>query len=114
MNDRNSVPLGWEGFEDLQEQAGRYIRRTWPGEGTTEQALGLAEEAGEVCRAVLKRIHGTRGTTEQWTAEIRKEAGDVVLVLLGLASYEGFSLAQAVVDRWAETEHRDPNHDPIA
>jgi NTP pyrophosphatase (non-canonical NTP hydrolase) len=68
-------------------------------------ALSIAEEAGEVCRAVLKRAHGKRPGTD-WTAEVRLEAADVVISLLSLAANEGWSLADAVVERWDEVSHR--------
>ena len=76
-------------------------------------ALVVSEEAGEVSRAVLKRKTGHRGTYEEWTAELRKEIGDVIIGLAYLASIEGFDLEQAIQDRWAVIQQRDWNSDPI-
>jgi NTP pyrophosphatase (non-canonical NTP hydrolase) len=80
---------------------------------TFHSGLLLAEEAGEVCRAILKRMQGIRGTRDEWTAMVRKECIDVQLVLLGIAHYEGFSLAGALSEFWPQIEARDVNHDPI-
>ena len=68
-------------------------------------ALCIAEEAGEVCRAVLKRSHGKRPDVD-WSAQLRDEVGDVVIGLLSLAANEGWSLADAVTERWAEVSQR--------
>ena len=68
-------------------------------------ALALAEEAGEVCRAVLKRAHGKRPGID-WTAEVRLEAADVLITLLSLAANEGWSLADALTERWSEVRTR--------
>jgi NTP pyrophosphatase (non-canonical NTP hydrolase) len=68
-------------------------------------ALALAEEAGEVCRAVLKRSHGKRPGTD-WTEQVRLEAADVAITLLSLAANEGWSLSDAIAERWAEVRTR--------
>ena len=69
--------------------------------------LGLAEEVGELCRAVLKREQGIRGSTEEWTAEIHKELGDCVIKLLDIAAYEGVDLAEVACSRWAVVSRRE-------
>lgn len=97
----------------LELASGTYAERSWPGETVVHAGLALAEEAGEVCKAILKREHGTRGSFGEWTQEVRKECGDVFLVLCDIAHREGFSLAQAVVDRYEEIVDRDLNHDPL-
>lgn len=68
-------------------------------------ALAVAEEAGEVCRAVLKRSHGNRPDTD-WNKNLREEAADVVITLLSLAANEGWSLSDAVAERWEEVRAR--------
>jgi NTP pyrophosphatase (non-canonical NTP hydrolase) len=97
----------------LELASGSYAARSWPGETVVHAGLALAEEAGEVCKALLKREHGTRGTFGEWTQQVRKECGDVFLVLCDIAHREGFSLAQAVMDRYEEIIDRDLNHDPL-
>lgn len=100
-------------LDALQLQVGPWVDAAWPGESVLHAALGVGEECGEVHRAVLKREHGTRGTYEQWTARLRQEAGDTVIALLDVARREGWSLLDAVAERWAEVSVRDLNHDPI-
>lgn len=75
-------------------------------------ALVIAEEAGEVCRAVLKREQGIRGTSEEWTAELRKELGDLIITAHALAGFEGWDLDEVVAERWATIARRDWRADP--
>lgn len=74
--------------------------------------LGLAEEVGELCRAVLKRAQGIRGTREEWNEEIRKELGDCVIKLLDIAAYEGVDLVQVTAARWDSVSKRNWVADP--
>lgn len=85
-----------------------------PDRDVHEQALVLAEEVGELCRALVKRSQGIRGTAADWTAEVRKEAADAVLALHAIAGTEGFDLYAAVAERWAVVSKRDFKADPIA
>lgn len=98
----------------LQRQVLAWSLDKWPDEDVLSDALGIAEEAGEVCRAVLKRRHGTRGSYDEWTAALRTEAADVAIVLLVLAEREGFDLLDAIHERFRSIEHRNLNHDPVA
>lgn len=100
-------------LSDLQVLAYEWSLNQWPDEDVLSDALGIAEEAGEVCRAVLKRRHGTRGSHADWTAQLRTEAADVALVLLVLAAREGFDLRDAIEDRYEQIKDRSVNHDPI-
>lgn len=93
-------------FQDLQQEIGEWAARNFP--ITPEaSALIIAEEAGEVCRAVLKRFDGIRGTHGEWTEEIRKEVAEVFIALAKMAWAEGFDLEQAITDRWAVIRLRD-------
>lgn len=74
------------------------VDRLWPGESIEQRGLSLSEEVGEVNRAILKRGIGHRGTTEEWTANLRLELGQLVGVAASIAEAEGFSLAEAVED----------------
>ena len=76
-------------------------------------ALGLAEEVGEVCRALIKRAQGIRGDRSEWDAELRKELGDVVIKLCDVAARDGIQLAGAVAERWAKVRTRNWIADPL-
>jgi NTP pyrophosphatase (non-canonical NTP hydrolase) len=72
------------------------------------QVLVLAEEVGELSRAVVKRAQGIRGSHAHWSEQIRAEAADVLITLLSIAETEGFDLHQAAAAKWGEVTSRDP------
>jgi NTP pyrophosphatase (non-canonical NTP hydrolase) len=86
-----------------------------PNHCVEHQVLVLAEEVGELCRAVVKRAQGIRGTHTEWTTQLRAEAADVLITLLAIAGTERFDLHQAAATKWAvvtgrdTTAHRMPN-----
>jgi NTP pyrophosphatase (non-canonical NTP hydrolase) len=82
-------------------------------ESITETTLGLAEETGELCRAVLKRYQGIRGDKEYWSHEIKKEVADVVIKAHDVAAKEGFDLMVAVAERWDDVSRRDWRANPL-
>lgn len=69
--------------------------------------LGLAEEAGEVCRAVLKDAQGIRGTHEEWMAELKKELGDTFIKVIEVGARAGFDMDEVIANRWYEIKQRD-------
>lgn len=102
-------------FKTLQEEQRGALARNLPlGTYTVElQALNVAEEAGELCRAVLKRAQGIRGTREEWEGEIRKEIGDVILSAGHVAHIMNWDLGELVQERWNEVKTRNFNVDQI-
>lgn len=71
---------------------------------TLTQGLVLAEECGEVARAIVKRHHGIRAHDRGNLAE---ELADVVLVAAGLAAREGIDLDEAVKAKAAKRDLKD-------
>ena len=75
-------PEGAEKLDQIQAEVEEWTKRFRPtpeaAADPLADALSVAEEAGEVCRAVLKRAHGKRPGTD-WSAQLRDEAGDVVI-----------------------------------
>lgn len=86
-----------------QETVSLLVDLIWPGETDECRGLALAEEAGEVARAILKREHARRGEGDRnkerdWTENLRKELSQVVVVAMSIAQHEGFSLGDAVLE----------------
>ena len=82
-------------------------------ESITETTLGLAEETGELCRAVLKRYQGIRGDKTYWDEEVKKELSDIVIKCHDVAGKEGFDLMIAVAERWDIVSRRDWRAKPL-
>jgi NTP pyrophosphatase (non-canonical NTP hydrolase) len=94
----------------LQRQIREWHDYNFPSDNLENSALGLSEETGEVCRAVLKQGQNIRGTKDFWDAEIRKEIGDVFIKLVEVASKldsSPNSFATIILDRWEEIQQRN-------
>ena len=78
-----------------------------PDRSVEQQVLVLAEEVGELARAVVKRAQGIRGTHAEWTAQLHAEAADVLITLLAIAGTEGFDLTETAARKWAVITGRD-------
>lgn len=98
---------------ELQRGVAAWVAHNFGESTRVAEALGLAEEVGELCRAVLKQEQGIRGTYEEWDEEIAKELGDILIKLTSVATACGVDLDRAVVDRWATVRQRDFRADPI-
>lgn len=75
------------------------VDRIWPGQTMDERGMALAEEAGEVNRALLKRNHTVRyggmfkgKTTDDWRENLRIEVAQTIGVALDIAHREGFNV----------------------
>jgi NTP pyrophosphatase (non-canonical NTP hydrolase) len=61
-------------------------------------ALGVAEESGELCHAVLKRDQGIRGTYTENTDKMRDAIGDIAIFAMQICSAEGWDFEQVVIE----------------
>lgn len=96
----------------LQTKINDWVVRNFDNSELTA-VVGMVEEVGELCRAVVKMEQGIRGSRDEWFAEIRKEAGDVFIKLCDVARFYGFDLADAIHERWAKVGQRDWKANPI-
>lgn len=82
----------------------------WPGETIEEAALALCEEAGEVARAIIKRNHAGRDEGDRapadWSANLRVELAQVVIVAMKMAERERFSLRESIYEQLAVLDDR--------
>lgn len=93
------------------------VDRLWPNESSDPAYRGacLAEEAGEVNRAITKRRHAQHAanglckgmTVNDWTRELRLELAQTFGVILDMAHREGFDLITLVEDCVATLRARE-------
>jgi len=76
--------------------------------------LGMIEEAGELCHAVLKSRQGIRGFNdpEKRRAAVKDACGDLMVFMCNFAIIEGFDLAECLEEVWAEVKQRDWRKNP--
>lgn len=100
----------------LGQRLAQEVDRLWPGEDDPAYRAGcLAEEAGEVLRAVTKRRHAGRAhdgrckgmTADEWTEELALELAQVLGVVLDIAQREGIDLEARLRDCVATLEARE-------
>lgn len=97
------------GMRDLQREVLQWLRLNCDRVGADfpdpiTQLAVVAEEVGEVARAVVKAKQGIRPETR---GNLEEEIGDVVIALCALASTADIDIQQAVQDRWAVVGQRD-------
>lgn len=92
-------------FAETGAALAKEVDRLWPSEDNPAyRASCLAEEAGEVCRAVTKRRHASHAsdgkckglTVDEWSNELRVELTQAIGVILDIAHREGIELVSAV------------------
>lgn len=73
-------------------------------------ALGVAEESGELCHAVLKRDQGIRGTHAENTDKMRDAIGDIAIFCMQMCSAEGWDFEQVIIETADQVLARKWNH----
>lgn len=96
------------------------VDRLWPHENDPAyRAACLAEEAGEVNRAVTKRRHAAYAadgrckgrTVDEWTDELRVELGQTLGVILDIAHRERIDLVPALEQCLGTLQRREAGAD---
>jgi len=83
---------------DLQSQHNSWCTYNFGNKpnGLRHHLMGLVEESGELCHAMLKKEQGIRGTPEQHDAKAKDAIGDLVIYGLGTASLLDIELGFAL------------------
>lgn len=87
-------------INEWQRRTNIEATRRWPDLSVATEGLALFEEGGEVARAILKRGEGTRGTSSEWTAQLRLELGQTMFVLLNIIALEGWTASEVLQGAW--------------
>lgn len=73
-------------LDDYATEILRLQRKAFGEPDLRNQALVLAEESGEVCRAIVKRQQGIRPDDR---GDVASECADILFVTLGIIAMEG-------------------------
>ena len=89
-------------LSDTQSRLAIWQNNNFPTRDKSRQllqvALGVAEESGELCHAVLKRDQGIRGTYSENTDKMRDAIGDIAIFCMQICSAEGWEFEQVILD----------------
>lgn len=102
-----SKPYEPSSLAKIQFELKSWQKHNFPNRDNWEPAMGIAEESGELCHAVLKRHQGIRGTPEEHKAAIKDAVADIIIYCADLANAEGFSLEATVSEVWLKVKQRD-------
>jgi NTP pyrophosphatase (non-canonical NTP hydrolase) len=94
-------------LQALQTDHKTWTDRNFPNADPVDAVLGVAEEVGELCHAILKQRQGIRGTSEEHEAKAKDAVGDIVIYLLDVCTRRGWSFGEIVAETWAEVRKRD-------
>lgn len=97
-------------LEQIQREQHEWTTRVFGPQSPTLPLLGVVEEVGELCHAVLKREQGIR-LDEDHIAGERDALGDIVIYMLDYCNRRGYSLLELVNDAWEIVRKRDKSPD---
>lgn len=100
----------------IQQEHREWADRNFPNENLEQATLGAAEEIGELCHAVLKRVQGIRGydDDEKFQLEAGDAIGDCIIFLLSVCDHSKLDLAEVIKATWGRVRMRDWNADKLA
>jgi len=92
---------------EIQAEQRAWARRNFGPGNSTHSLLGVAEEAGELAHAHLKRAQGIRHDAADYEAKAKDAIGDIIIYLMDYCSTEGWDLEQVVQATWNTVKYRD-------
>lgn len=97
LKDANQM-MDTRSLRRIQADVGRWRQEAYPDTATVElQALGVAEESGELAHAVLKFKQGIRGyDLEKTRTEVADAIGDIIIYAMGVADCLGINVEEAL------------------
>lgn len=95
----------------IQLEQAEWAQRNFPDSMGPEKlyvpALGVAEEAGELCHEVLKLDQGIRGTYTEHLDNTIDAVGDITIYLLDLCNKLNIDFESCVINTWQIVKQRD-------
>src|SRR5581483_12067265 len=98
-------------IQEIQAENASWVQANFPHHNTDHPLLGVIEEVGELCHAVLKRKQNIR-TEEDHIEKERDAIGDIVIFLMDYCTCRGYDLTTVVNEVWEKVRLRDWRKDP--
>lgn len=93
-------------FRTLQEDVAEWSYKNFGDQEATNPLLGVVEEVGELCHAVLKSRQKIR-KGEDHVAGAQDAVGDIVIYLADFCTRYNIDFDKAVTTAWDEVKVRD-------
>lgn len=95
----------------LQKEVKEWTGRNFPNAEPVDPVLGVAEEIGELCHAILKMKQGIR-MSEGHHYNAIDAIGDIVIYLADVCNKYNWDLDTCIEIAWNEVKKRDWKNDP--
>jgi NTP pyrophosphatase (non-canonical NTP hydrolase) len=102
MNYMDTIPY----LKCIQLEQLEWQKRNFPTNTQMEPLLGIVEEVGELCHAVLKQHQGIR-INEDHEAAIKDAIGDIMIYMLGYCNLLNYDLEKILAETWKQVKERD-------
>lgn len=99
-------------LKQLQAEVKEWADYNFPTAEKVDPVLGVAEETGELCHAILKMKQDIR-TSEDHMEDAIDAIGDLVIYLADVCNKYGFDLESVVYSTWDKVKQRDWQKDPV-
>lgn len=99
----------------FQYDVGQWAERNFGEVQPIQPLLGMVEELGELCHAILKHQQGIRGFEDEATVRVAIEdaVGDLMVYAANFMNRHGLSLERAIVETWTTVRQRDWTKNPV-
>lgn len=94
-------------LRQLQLEQAAWQAHNFPEADLQQAALGVAEEAGELCHSVLKLTQGIRGTREEHVEAIKDAVADLIVFLSQVCNKADINLQDCINETWPKVRQRD-------
>lgn len=103
-------------LNDIQNEIAAWSQKNFGDQDSVNPLLGVAEEVGELCHAVLKERQKIRvGTEAEALLAAKQDAvGDILIYLFDFCDREGLSLGRCLDYAWSEVRERDWKKNPTS
>lgn len=93
-------------MKKYQNDVGEWSRKNFGDQDIRNCVLGVAEETGELCHAILKDTQGIRNN-EDHEENAKDAVGDIIIYLMDLCSRKGWNIEDILDKTMEEVMERD-------
>lgn len=104
LNLENPFPLT---LRQLQKEQAEWRKYNFPNNQSYHPVLGVMEEWGEFCHALLRLENGIKYSPDVCRDKMEDAVGDMVIFLASVCEFYGFDLQTAVEKAWTIVKNRD-------
>jgi len=94
-------------IRDMQLEQAEWSKKNFPDSPSYHPLLGVVEEVGELCHAILKLEQGIRGKPEDHDLAGQDAVGDTLIYLMDFCTRKGWDMQEILEKTWDHVKQRD-------